>query len=64
MGIDGRIFPVGTKPSDANSMFAGDWFPIQVNGLAHELRTVVNERSKGTGHGLVGVWSCVWAGVR
>jgi DNA modification methylase len=30
MGIDGRIFPVGTKPSDANSMFAGDWFPIQV----------------------------------
>ncbi|MFM9957662.1 MAG: DNA methyltransferase [Phycisphaerales bacterium] len=30
MGIDGRIFPVGTKPSDANSMFAGDWYPIQV----------------------------------
>jgi site-specific DNA-methyltransferase (adenine-specific) len=30
MGIDGRIFPVGTKPSDQNSMFAGDWFPIQV----------------------------------
>jgi hypothetical protein len=30
MGIDGRIFPVGTKPSDAHSMFAGDWFPIQV----------------------------------
>lgn len=30
MGIDGRIFPVGTKPSDANSMFAGDWFPVQV----------------------------------
>ncbi len=37
MGIDGRIFPVGTKPSDATtkkgetaSMFAGDWFPIQV----------------------------------
>ncbi len=30
MGIDGRIFPVGTKPSDSNSMFAGDWFPIQV----------------------------------
>jgi restriction endonuclease Mrr len=28
--IDGRIFPVGTKPSDTNSMFAGDWFPIQV----------------------------------
>jgi hypothetical protein len=37
MGIDGRIFPVGTKPYDATtkkgetaSMFAGDWFPIQV----------------------------------
>jgi DNA modification methylase len=30
MGIDGRIFPVGTKPSDQNSMFAGDWFPVQV----------------------------------
>lgn len=30
MGIDGRIFPVGTKPEDQNSMFAGDWFPIQV----------------------------------
>lgn len=30
MGIDGRLFPVGTKPSDQHSMFAGDWFPIQV----------------------------------
>ena len=37
MGIDGRIFPVGSKPYDAEtkkgetaSMFAGDWFPIQV----------------------------------
>ena len=30
MGIDGRIFPVGTKPEDRHSMFAGDWFPIQV----------------------------------
>ena len=37
MGIDGRIVPVGTKPYDATtkqgetaSMFAGDWFPIQV----------------------------------
>lgn len=30
MGIDGRIFPVGSKPSDQDSMFAGDWFPIQV----------------------------------
>jgi len=30
MGIDGRIFPVGTKPEDKHSMFAGDWFPVQV----------------------------------
>jgi hypothetical protein len=30
MGIDGRVFPMGTKPSDQNSMFAGDWFPVQV----------------------------------
>ncbi len=30
MGVDGRIFPVGTKPADTGSMFADDWFPIQV----------------------------------
>ena len=30
MGLDGRIFPVGTKPTDTGSMFADDWFPIQV----------------------------------
>lgn len=30
MGIDGRILPVGTKPQDQHSMFAGDWFPVQV----------------------------------
>ncbi|CAN5300244.1 hypothetical protein BH09SUM1_BH09SUM1_09540 [soil metagenome] len=30
MGIDGKIYPVGTKPSAQNDMFAGDWFPIQV----------------------------------
>lgn len=30
MGIDGKIYPVGTKPSDQNDMFAGDWYPIQV----------------------------------
>jgi DNA modification methylase len=30
MGVDGRIFPVGTKPADEQSMFANDWFPIQV----------------------------------
>lgn len=33
MGIDGRIYPVGTKPADQNSMFAGDWFPIQVKQI-------------------------------
>jgi DNA modification methylase len=32
MGVDGRIYPVGTKPSERESggMFAEDWFPIQV----------------------------------
>ncbi len=39
MGIDGRIYPVGTKPAEAadkgkkgktDTMFAEDWFPIQV----------------------------------
>jgi hypothetical protein len=37
MGIDGWILPVGSKPYDAEtkegqtaSMFAGDWYPIQV----------------------------------
>ena len=41
MGIDGRLYPVGTKPSGVGSrktkhgetgadMFADDWFPIQV----------------------------------
>jgi len=39
MGIDGRIYPVGTKPTEAatkgkhgetDHMFAEDWFPIQV----------------------------------
>ena len=29
MGLDGRIFPVGTKPTDAG-LFSDDWFPIQV----------------------------------
>jgi len=33
MGVDGRIFPVGTKPTDAASMFADDWFPIQVKQM-------------------------------
>lgn len=34
MGIDGRIFPVGTKPdTKGGAMFADDWFPIQVKQL-------------------------------
>lgn len=42
MGIDGRIYPVGTKPAEAASkgrkgetdhMFADDWFPIQVKQI-------------------------------
>ena len=24
------MYPVGTKPSDQNDMFAGDWYPVQV----------------------------------
>ncbi len=32
-GVDGRIFPVGTKPADKDSMFAEDWFPIQVKQM-------------------------------
>ena len=30
MGIDGRLFPVGTKPAGKGDLFADDWFPIQV----------------------------------
>ena len=31
MGIDGRLFPVGTKPQGKGTdLFADDWFPIQV----------------------------------
>ena len=30
MGVDGRIFPVRTKPSDQGGMFSDDWFPTQV----------------------------------
>ncbi|QDV91721.1 hypothetical protein RAS2_28250 [Phycisphaerae bacterium RAS2] len=42
MGIDGRIFPVGSKPAEAaakgkkgqtDHMFAEDWFPIQVKQM-------------------------------
>ncbi|MBA3403086.1 MAG: restriction endonuclease [Gemmatimonadaceae bacterium] len=30
MGVDGRIFPVGTKPDEKGGLFSDDWFPIQV----------------------------------
>jgi site-specific DNA-methyltransferase (adenine-specific) len=42
MGVDGRIYPVGTKPIEAaekgktgatDHMFAEDWFPIQVKQI-------------------------------
>jgi DNA modification methylase len=32
MGIDGRIFPVGTKPAEGG-LFSDDWFPIQVKQM-------------------------------
>jgi DNA modification methylase len=32
MGIDGRLFPVGTKPADGG-LFSDDWFPIQVKQM-------------------------------
>ena len=31
MGIDGSIFPVLTKLLDIHSLFAGDWFPVQIS---------------------------------
>ena len=30
MGVDGRIFPVGTQPQDKGGLFADEGFPIQV----------------------------------
>jgi hypothetical protein len=32
MGIDGRLFPVGTKPAEGG-LFSDDWFPIQVKQM-------------------------------
>ncbi len=32
MGVDGRIFPVGTKPAEGG-LFGDDWFPIQVKQM-------------------------------
>src|SRR4051794_1158754 len=33
MGVEGRIFPVGSKPADAGALNADDWFPIQVKQM-------------------------------
>ncbi len=33
MGVDGRIFPVGTKPAEDGTLYADDWFPIQVKQM-------------------------------
>src|SRR5205085_1692653 len=33
LGVDGRIFRVGTKPSDSASMFSDNWFHIQVKQM-------------------------------
>jgi hypothetical protein len=36
MGIDGRIFPVGSEPSakkDAQLDFMDDWYPVQVKQM-------------------------------
>ena len=30
MGVDGRIFLVGTKPAEQGGLYSEDWFPIQV----------------------------------
>jgi hypothetical protein len=32
IGVDGRIFPAGTKPADGG-LFSDDWFPIQVKQM-------------------------------
>src|SRR5262245_39308330 len=43
MGIDGKIYPVGTKPSDQNSMFAGDWYPVQVKQTERVGRPLIDQ---------------------
>jgi site-specific DNA-methyltransferase (adenine-specific) len=43
MGIDGKIYPVGTKPSDQNDMFAGDWYPVQVKQMDKVGRPAIDQ---------------------
>jgi hypothetical protein len=33
MGVDGRIFPVGTKPNEDGTLYADDWYPVQVKQM-------------------------------
>jgi len=56
MGVDGRIFPVGTKPTDQGGLYSDDWFPIQVKQMdkvgrpdidAFEAMMMREERQKG-----------------
>ena len=45
VGIDGRLFPPpGTKPTDQDNMFAGDWFPVQVKQMEKAKRPVIGHR--------------------
>lgn len=52
MGVDGRIYPVGTKPAEAaergkkgstDHMFADDWFPIQVKQADRVGRPMIDQ---------------------
>lgn len=45
MGVDGRIFPVGTKPTDSG-LFSDDWFPIQVKQMDKVGRPDIDARSR------------------
>ncbi len=44
MGIDGRIFPVGTKPdTKGGAMFSEDWFPIQAKQMEKVGRPFIDQ---------------------
>jgi DNA modification methylase len=44
MGIDGRIFPVGTKPdAKGGAMFSDDWFPIQAKQMEKVGRPAIDQ---------------------
>ncbi len=48
MGIDGHLFRVGSKPSGRDSMFPGDWFPIQVKPVDKVGRPDIESFKAGT----------------